>query len=249
MKENIYWALLFVRAWVEGKPKSLYTKGSPESSYSLPFCSVTLSGARVYQACVHSGGHPIMGASSSKHHTCKIPLFFCFVFSNQYQSSNWFLYKAESILTMSSQLRCELTSEKERQDCFFHWDCSSTSSNLNSLSLKIFSEKSTIGYIILHKCVKIKSKMIMKVSSLFYLFIYFVSFFSLRNLLHADFDGMSSTKETSRSQKLQGNRISKEMAKKRSKWKIFSITYKVTENKDIREPSRAEYKAMRFYLL
>lgn len=175
MKENIYWALLFVRAWVEGKPKSLYTKGSPESSYSLPFCSVTLSGARVYQPCVHSGDHPIMGASSSKHHTCKIPLFFCFVFSNQYQSSNWFLYKAGSILTMSSQLRCELTSEKERQDCFFHWDCSSTSSNLNSLSLKIFSEKSTIGYIILHKCVKIKSKMIMKVSSLFYLFILLVS--------------------------------------------------------------------------
>lgn len=47
------------------------------------------------------------------------------------------------------------------------------------------------------------------------LFIYFVSFFSLRNLLHADFDGMSSTKETSRSQKLQGNRISKGMAKKK----------------------------------
>lgn len=81
MKENIYWALLFVRAWVEGKPKSLYTKGSPESSYSLPFCSVTLSGARVYQPCVHSGDHPIMGASSSKHHTCKIPLFFFVLYS------------------------------------------------------------------------------------------------------------------------------------------------------------------------
>lgn len=88
MKENICWALLVVRAWVVGKPKSLYAKGGPGASYSLPFCSVTLSSAWAYQLCVHSGDHPIMGASSSKHHSCKIPLFFCFVFSDQYPSSN-----------------------------------------------------------------------------------------------------------------------------------------------------------------
>lgn len=115
------------------------------------------------------------------------------------------------------QLQSEVASEQDRLLLSASLFSSVNKSNLNLLSLNIFSEKFTVGYILLHKCLKIKGKTIRKG---FYLLFFYCSF-SLWNHSHADVDGLSSTQKTAQFLQMQGNRISEEIAKSRSKWKIF----------------------------
>lgn len=46
---------------------------------------------------VLAGDPPVTGVTSSRYHTCIIP-YFCFMFSNQDQSSNSFVYEDTNIL-------------------------------------------------------------------------------------------------------------------------------------------------------
>lgn len=71
---------------------------------------------------------PVTGATFIRyHHTCIFP-YFCFMFSNQDQSSNWFLYEDTHIILWggySFSLRQLLS----KTDYFFHWVCSLVSTN------------------------------------------------------------------------------------------------------------------------
>lgn len=89
----------------------------------------------------------------------------------------------------STQLQSEAVSEQDRLLLPLSLFPTVNKSKLNLLSLGIFSEKPTAGYILLHKRVKIKGKLFRKGS--YFLWVFTV--FSLLDLSPADVDRLSST--------------------------------------------------------
>lgn len=172
------------------------------------------------------GNPPLTGMTSSRNQSCIIP-YFC------------------SCSQIKIQLQSEVASEQDRLLRSPSLFSSVNKSNRNLLSLNIFSEKFTIGYIILHKCLKIKGKTIRKG---FYLLVFTVP--SLSEIFHIQMLVVCQAhkkqlsffrcKEIEYLEKLQ-----RAEANERS----FSIACKVTENKDIHEPSKTEWKVVRFSLL
>ena len=95
--------------------------------HSLLFTAWPWVGTWMCHLSVLAGDAPVTGATSSRYHTCII-LYFCFMFSNQDQSSNWFLCEDTNTLLWgvhSFSLR-QLVS---KTDYFFHWVCPLVSTN------------------------------------------------------------------------------------------------------------------------
>jgi len=84
----------------------------------------------------------------------------------------------------STQLQSEAVSEQDRLSLSLSLFPSVNKSNLNLLSLKIFSEKSKVGYNLLHKCVTIKVKMIGEGFYLIFFFSFFFTISSLSEIFH-----------------------------------------------------------------
>lgn len=106
-------------------------KGHPDAhstfQHSLLFAAWPSVGIQTSHLRVLAGDPSVTGATSSRYRTFVI-LYFCFMFSNQDQLSNWFLYEDTNILLWgvhSFSLRQLLN----KTDYFFHWVCSLVSTN------------------------------------------------------------------------------------------------------------------------
>lgn len=169
---------------------------------------------------------PVTGMTSSRNQSCII-LYFCLCSQ------------------IKMQLQSEVTSEQDRLLLSPSLFSTVNKSNLNLLSLNIFSEKFTVGYILLHKCLKIKGKTIRKG---FYLLFFTVP--SLSEIFHMQMLMVcqAHNKQLSfcRCKEIE---YLKKLQRVEANERSFSITCKVMENKDIHEPSKTECKAVRLYLV